>query len=123
MRLDRMDSVAVGADRCLPVRFGDGLPVNALVEFLRDLVVTLAAGQRHIELEDRRLGVFCVENLMGAMAVGADRGFRRPIGDGMSVNALFVRSNRPHAEAAFVHDELLAVAGPASGRDVGVIDP
>jgi hypothetical protein len=39
-----MDSVTVGADWRLPVRFGDRLSVNALLKLLRNLVVALAAG-------------------------------------------------------------------------------
>src|ERR1700688_1880721 len=40
--LDGVNSVAIGAHRRLPVALGDGLSVDALLEFLGDGVVTLA---------------------------------------------------------------------------------
>ncbi len=67
-----MNPVAIGADRRLPVALGDRRAVNALLEFLRDRVVALAAGHRNVELEDRRLRILRVENLVRAVAVGAD---------------------------------------------------
>src|SRR5579859_7473301 len=42
-RLDGVNAVAVGADGRLPVSLGDRLPVDAPLEFFRDLVVTAAA--------------------------------------------------------------------------------
>jgi len=52
MRFDRMDPMTIGADWRLPIRLCNGLPVNALLELFRDLVVALATSQRDIELED-----------------------------------------------------------------------
>src|SRR3974390_554794 len=121
MRLDRGDGMAVGANRSLPVALGDGLSVYALLEFLRDRVVALPAGGWHIELEDRALGVFRVENLVRAVAVGADRGFFRARGDGVSVDTHLIRSRHLRALTAILHYEFLAVAGAACRGNVGVV--
>lgn len=90
MRLDRMNSVTIGAHRRLPVGFGDGLAMNALLEFLGDLLVALTAGHWYVELEDGGFRVFGVENFMRTVTIGADRRFFRSVGDGMSVNALLI---------------------------------
>ena len=84
-------------------------------------VVALAAGRRHIELEDRRLRILGVENLVRAVAIGADRGFLRAGGDGVSVNALLVGRDHLRALSAVFHHKLLAVAGSAGRGNVGVM--
>lgn len=122
MRLDRMNAVAIGADRCLPISLGDGLSVNALLKFRRDRVVALAARQRNIELEDRRLGIFGVENLVRPVAVGADSGLLRSVRDGVSVHALLVGSDHLRALSAIRHDEFLAVASAAGCRNIGMVN-
>ena len=94
--------MAIGAHRRLPVALGDGLSVDALLKLLRDRVVALAAGWRHIELEDRRLGILRVENLVSAVAIGADRGFLGSVRDRVSMNALLVRSDHLRALAAIL---------------------
>lgn len=120
MRLDRVDAVAIGANRGQPVPLGDGGSVNALLKLCGDLLVALSAGLRNIEFEDWRLGIFGVEDVVRAVTVGADRCFLRSVGDRMSVNALLVGSDHLHAEAILFHDELLTVTRSASGRNIGV---
>ena len=43
-RLDGVNAMAVRADRRLPVSLGDGLPVDAPLEFFGDLIVAAPAG-------------------------------------------------------------------------------
>src|SRR5215831_465679 len=52
VRCDGMNSVTISAHRRLPVCLCNRLAVNALLKLFRDLVVALAASQRHVELED-----------------------------------------------------------------------
>src|SRR5262245_13230254 len=52
VRFDGVNPVTIGTDGRLPVRFRERLAVNALLKLFRDLIVALAAGQRHIELKD-----------------------------------------------------------------------
>ena len=89
-RLDGMDAVAVGADRGELVAARDGLPVNALHESVCDIGVALAAGGGHVELGDGRFGVAGGENFVRAVAIGADRGLLRAVGDGAAVHAVLV---------------------------------
>jgi hypothetical protein len=119
--LDGVNSVAIGTHRSLPVALGDGLSVDALLEFLGDGVVTLAAGRRHIELEDRRLHVLGVENLVRAVAVGADRGLLRAGSDRVSVDALRIRCDHLGTLSGVLHHKFLAVACAAGCRDVGMM--
>ena len=95
--------------------------MDALLKFFRNRLVTLAAGSGHVELEDWRLRVFGVENLVRAVAVGADRGFFRSGGDCVSVNALLVGGDHLRALSAVLHDKFLAVAGAAGGGDIGMV--
>ena len=67
--LDGVDSVAVGADRRLPIAFRQRRTVNALNVLALDVGVALAAGRWHIGLGDRRLRVGPGQNVMGAVAV------------------------------------------------------
>lgn len=123
MRLDRVNSVAVRAYRSLPVRLRNCLPMDALLKILRNLIVALAAGQRHVEFEDRRFCVFGVENFMRAMAVRANRSFFRARGNCVSVHARRIRSNHLRALATIFHDEFLAMARPTGGGNIGVMHP
>ena len=83
--------------------------------------MALAAGRRHIELEDGRLGIFGVENLVSAVAIGADRSLLRSGSDRVSVHALLVGSDHLRALAAVFHHKFLAVAGAAGRGNVGVM--
>ena len=121
MRLDGMDSVTVGANRRLPIRFGDCLSVNALLKLLRNLIVALAAGEWNVELEDRGLLVLGVENLVRAVAVRTDCGLVRSVGYCVPVDALLIRSHCLYAETGAVHDEFLTMARSASRRNAGVV--
>src|SRR5262249_47269901 len=116
------DTVAIGADRSLPIALRNSRSMNALLKFFRDLLVTLAAGERHIEFEDRRLRIFGVEDVMAAMTIGANGGFFRSIRDGMSVDALLIRGDHLDTEAIFFHHKLLAMTRAASRGNVGVRD-
>ena len=52
MCLDRMDAVAIRANRCQSVTATDALPVNALHEGISNRGMALAAGLRNIEFVD-----------------------------------------------------------------------
>jgi len=75
VRLDGMNAMTVGAHRSLPVAAGNGLPVDALHEFLLHGLVTLRTGGRDVELKDRRLGITGGQDFMRAVTVGANRSF------------------------------------------------
>jgi hypothetical protein len=114
--------VTIGAHGRLPVGLGDGLSVNALLELFGYLLVALAASRGHVEFEDGGFRIFGVEYFVSAVTVGADSRLLGTVGDGMSVHALFIRGHGLHTQAAFLHDELLAVTCPASCRNVAVMD-
>ena len=52
-RLDRVNAVTIGTDRGLPITARDWLLVDAFHELRLTLGVTLGAGSRAVELEDR----------------------------------------------------------------------
>src|SRR5215471_2354310 len=60
---------------------------------------------------------------MRAVTVGANSGFVRASRDGATMNALLVGDVGLRAVPAGFHYEVLAMAGSASRRDVGVIHP
>src|ERR1035441_2877846 len=113
MRLDRVNSVTVRANRslCIPAR--KRLPVNALHEGVVDLRVALAACRRNIELVNRRFPVVGGKNLVRAMAIGADRGLLRSLFHRASVHALLIADEGLCALAARLHQEFLPVASSA----------
>ena len=123
-RLDGVNAVAVGADRRLPVAARDRLRREC---FARTAVCTSAwhlpqvAGTLNLlqsATSDRCAGrMSCC-----AVAVGADRGLLRSARDRFAVHALLIRSEGRGADAAGGHHQLLAVAGAAGLRDVGVRD-
>ena len=113
-----MNAVAVGADRRLPVAARDRLPVNALHVLLLDVVVALGAGGGNVELVDRRLRIGGGQDVVLAVAIGADRSFVGTGSHRFAVNALLVRIEGSGADAARRHDEFLPVAGAAGLRNV-----
>lgn len=82
--------------------------------------VTLAASGGNIELIDWRLLVVGLENVMGAVAIGADGSLRRALFDGATVHALLVGKEGLSALPIRLHEELLPVASTARGRDICV---
>ncbi len=114
--------MAVSADRGELVAARDGLPVNALHEGVCDVGVALAAGGGNVELGDGRFGVVGGENFVRAVAIGADRGLLRSIGDGAAVHAVLVGEEGLRAFAVRLHEKLLPVAPAAGGGNIGVID-
>ncbi len=122
MRLDGVNPVAVGARgrHCIAPR--QRLPVNAHVECVRNVRVTLAASCRHIELRDRRFGIVGRQNLVRSMAIRAHRSILRPVCHCAAVHARLVRNERLRALPVRLHQKLLPVAAAAGGRDVGVVD-
>ena len=86
------------------------------------IAVALGAGSRNVELVDRRLGIAGAEDVVLAVAVGADRGLVRTGGNRLAVNALLVGGEGSGADAARRHHELLAVASAAGLRNVGARD-
>lgn len=121
MRFDRVNPVAVGADWCHPISLGDALSVDAPLELLGDILMALAAGRRHVELENRRLGIFRIENFMRAVTIGADRRFLGSGSDGVPMNAFLIRRDHLRALAAIFHHKFLAVAGAAGRWNIGVM--
>ncbi len=113
--------MAVCADRRLPVALRKRLPVNALLKFFGDRVVALSAGRRDVELEDRRLRVFRVENFVRAVTVGTHGSLLRSCGDCVSVDTLGVGGDHLRTLPGVVHDEFLAVASAAGGWNVGMV--
>lgn len=122
MSLDGMNSMTVGAHRGLAVAAGNRLPVNTLHEFLPYRVVTLGAGRRHVETENRRMIVTGRENLVGAVAIGADGSFFRSSCDRLTVDALQIRGEGLGAMTARFHDVLLSVTASASCRNIRMAD-
>ncbi len=59
---------------------------------------------------------------MRAVAIGADRGLLRAIGDGAAVHAVLVGEEGLRAFAVRLHEKLLPVAPAAGGGNIGVID-
>ena len=53
MWFDGMNTMTIGADRSLSITTSNRLAMNTILELLRWACVALAAGLRHIELEDR----------------------------------------------------------------------
>ena len=92
------------------------------VEGVGDVGVALAAGGGDVELGDGRLGVVGGENFVRAVAIGADGGLLRAVGDGAAVHAVLVGEEGLRAFAVRLHEKLLPVAAAAGGGNVGVID-
>ena len=59
---------------------------------------------------------------MRAVAVGADGGLLRAVGDGAAVHAVLIGDEGLRAFAVRLHEKLLPVAAAAGGGNVGVID-
>ncbi len=118
--LDGVNAVTIGADRGLPVAAGNGRAVDALHVLLLDVIVTLGAGGRNVELVDRRLGIDGAQDVVLAVTVGANRGFLGTGCDRFAVDAFLIRSVGRSRHAAGRHRKLLAVAGAAGCRNVGV---
>ena len=116
-RLDGVNAVAIGADRRLPVAARDGRAVNALHVLLLDVVMALGAGGRNVELVDRRLRIDGAQDVVLAVAVGADRGLVGAGGDRLAVHAFLVRVEGRRGHAARGHGKFLAVAGAAGLRE------
>ena len=120
VRLDGVNAVAVGANRRLPVAASDRLAMNALHELLLDGLVTFGTGRRHVELEDRRLGVTGGKNFMRSVAVGAHCSLLRTPCDRLAVHALQVGVEGPRTVAAGFHHEFLTVATAAGSWNICV---
>ncbi len=71
---------------------------------------------------DGRLGVAGGENLVDSVAIGADGGLLRAVGDGAAVDARLIGEEGLRGFAVRLHEELLPVAAAAGGGNVGVID-
>jgi len=120
VRLDGVNSVAVGADRRLRVAVADRLAVDALRELLLHPVMALAAGGGNVEFEDGRLVITRGANFMDSVAV---RAHRRRGGSGRhrsAVDALLVGIEGLRAESRALHDEFLTVALRARAGNVNV---
>ena len=116
-RLDGVNPVAVGADRRLPVAARDRLSVNALHVLQLYIVVTLGTGGGDVELVDRRLGIAGAQDVVLAVAVGANRSFIGAGGDRLAVYAFLIGSEGSGADAARRHHKFLSVTGAAGLRE------
>ena len=90
MRFNVVDAMAIGTNRGLRVAASDCLSVDTLHELALDWAVTLSARLRNVELEDRRPLIIGGQNFVSAVAIGANRGLRRSICDGLPVDTLLV---------------------------------
>src|SRR5215467_5150835 len=115
MRLDGVDPVAIGADWRLRIPACDRLAVNARHEFLFHGFVALGAGQRHVKLCNRRLGIARRQDLVRAVAIGTNRSLIRTRRYSAAVDTLFVREELLVGVSAGLHHKLLAVATSTSG--------
>src|SRR5581483_11307346 len=106
----------------LPISSFDCFPVYALCEFLLHVLVAFRAGHRHIEFEDRRLGISGREDLVAAVAISANCRLGRTAGHRPAMHALFVRNKRLRAVAAGRHHELLPVTCTTCRGDIGMAD-
>jgi len=122
MRLDRVDSVTVGANRSRPIPTRNCLSVNALREGICYCRMALAAGRWNIEFIDWRTGVAGGKYLVRAMAIGANRSLRRSVFGGVPMDAFLVRDEGLNANSVRLHQKLLPVAPAAGNGNVGVID-
>lgn len=117
-----VDAVAIRADRGESVTTCDSLPVDAGHKCLLDLGMALAAGGGHVEFIDGRLLVVGRNDLVSAVAVSAHGGLFRAVLDSASMHAFLIGEERLCRFAVGFHEELLAVAAPARGRNVRVAD-
>jgi len=86
--------MTISAYGSLPVAVSNGLAVDALGEFLLDLLMALGASRRRVELEDCRLGIARAQDLMGSMAITANRSLVGSRGNRAPVHALLIREKR-----------------------------
>jgi hypothetical protein len=114
-------SVAVGADGGKPVPAVDGLAVDALNVLVVLRFMALAAGGRHIELEDGCFRIARHQDIVHSVAISTDSSFLRSRGDGFAMDTLFVGKEYLSAESAGLHHEFLLVTIPAGIGDVAVI--
>src|SRR6185295_7373395 len=117
---NRMDAVAVGADRRVPVAARQRLAVNTFRVMRGDGGVAGAAGASHVELEDAGERIVGRTDGVMVVAVGADGRFRGTVGDRTAVDAGLIRDRRLVAQSRLCHRELLAVTGRARCGDVHV---
>src|SRR6476659_1878242 len=94
MRLDGVNTVAVGAYGRLPVAAGDRLAVDALRVFRCKRAVAPRAGGVHVELEDGRLRIADGQNVMRVVAVRADGGSLRTRRHRAAVHTFLIRDVR-----------------------------
>jgi hypothetical protein len=120
--LDQVDAVAVGADRRLPVSSFERLAVHAGDELSRLLRVTLAAGRRHVEFEDRGFRILAAADVVRVVAIGADCRLLRALGDRPPMHALLVVEEGVHVVSRRLHHELDPVAAAAGLRERQTID-
>ena len=122
MRLDGVNAVAIGADRCERIALTDGLAVNALHELGFDRLVALGAGGGNVEFENGGFVVAGAADFMHSVAIGTDGSLGGSIGDSAAVHAFFVGVKLLRALADAFHDDLLAVTVAAGGGNVVVMN-
>lgn len=122
VRLDGMDAVTVSANRRKLVAARQGLAVDALHEGGVHVSVALAAGSRHIEFVDGRLGVVRGDNLVCAVAVRADSSLLGALLGRAPVHTLLVADEGLCALTARFHQEFLPMAAAARIRNILVAD-
>lgn len=120
-RLDAVDAVAIGAGGRKLITLGHGLPVDALHEGGFDVGVALTTGGGDVDAGNGRFGVARRQNLVCAVAIGADRGFFAAGGDGAAMDTVLIGDEGLGADAVSRHQEALAVATAAGGGNVVVM--
>ena len=122
MRLDRVDPVAVRANRGQPIAAADSLPVNALHEGLLDHGMTLAAGRGNIEFVDRRLLIVGGKYLVRPVAIRTDRGIGRSLFGRQPMHAFLVRHKGLRALTVLFNQKFLPVTHAARDGNIAMID-
>lgn len=95
--------------------------MDALIEFLLHTAMTLSAGSRDCELENRRLGICWAKNLVRSVTVRADRCLRHAPGDCLAMHAFLISQEWLCAAAARFHHKFFVVTGAAGEWNVGMV--
>ena len=82
--------MAIGAHRRLAITVRDGLSVDAGIEGVLNVGMTLSAGGRHIGLGDGRLGIIGGEDRMPAVAIRADGSFQGSVLYGAAMHTVLI---------------------------------
>ena len=118
---DLVNPVTVSTDRRARYSTRECLPVNALHEFARFGRVTFAAGARNVHARNGRLLIRSRLDVVRIVTVSADCCAHVAARDSFGMHAFTIGEHRLIADAAALHDRLVAMTASARFRDVGAI--